>query len=152
MSKLLDGKVAVITGGGQGVGWQHFREQSAALWVQSDVGSNGEEVIAIANLSYLVSRIRKYFQAFSLGGIQVASHHERPFHQQDEHIASLDVKRGNLVIEGEPAVALQDRDKFDLVRRRELQRPGSASYQNANVHAPGTRQSQNVGEWITFHS
>jgi hypothetical protein len=68
-----------------------FREQSAALWVQSDVCSNGEEVIAIASLNYLVGRARKYFQAVGLRGVQVTSHHIGSFSRQHEHIACLDV-------------------------------------------------------------
>jgi hypothetical protein len=116
------------------------------------VCSNGEEVIAIADLRYLIGRISEYIEALGLGGVQVTSEHESPFSRQHEHIACLDVKRVNLVFDGEPAIALHDRDKFDLVGRRESQRPRTSSYQDAHFHAPGTRQSQNVCERVAFHS
>jgi len=77
-------------------------ESSPPRSIQSDVCSNGEEVIAIAELRYIIDRITE-----NSGGVG-----QSPV---------LTCKRGNLVFDGEPAIALRDRDKFHYGHDRSVE-------------------------------
>ena len=88
-------------------GWQYLREHSAAFGVQSNVCSNGEEVISIADLGCLVERIRENAEAVDRRGVQVTSQDARLLRGQHEHITGLDAKIRNLAFHGEPASAFE---------------------------------------------
>ncbi|HXQ36982.1 MAG TPA: hypothetical protein VN843_23420 [Anaerolineales bacterium] len=114
--------------------------------------SNGEEVITIANPSYLVGRARKYFQAVGLRSVQVTaitkarsagSTNTSPVFTCSAVGSSLKVSQ---------QLPFTIATNLILLGGGKRSAPRPSGYQDAYVHATGTTQSYNVSERVAFHS